>query len=74
MNERIDRLQKKMQEEGLQACLISDHSAVDYFIQHRFSCGERLIALIIPCQGSTQACAQRAVSVNAAGRLRACPL
>ena len=51
MKERIERLQKRMQEEGLQACLISDHSAMEYFIHRQFSCGERLIALIITAQG-----------------------
>ena len=30
MKERVERLQKKMQEEGLRACVISDHSAVEY--------------------------------------------
>ena len=51
MNERVERLQKKMQEEGLGACVISDHSAVEYFIGRRFSCGERLIALIVTTEG-----------------------
>ncbi len=51
MNERVERLQKKMQEEGLGACVISDHSAVEYFIGRHFSCGERLIALIVTTEG-----------------------
>lgn len=48
---RIERLQKKMQEEGLQACVISDKSAMMYFIGQQFSCGERLAALIVTQQG-----------------------
>ena len=51
MKERVERLQKKMQEEGLRACVISDHSAVEYFIGRRFSCGERLIALVVTTEG-----------------------
>ena len=56
MNERVERLQKKMQEEGLGACVISDHSAVEYFIGRRFSCGERLIALIVTTEAYPSWC------------------
>lgn len=44
---RIENLQKRMLQEEIDICLISDCKAIDYFIHQRFSSGERLIALIV---------------------------
>ena len=49
---RIERLQEKMKKEGVVNCIISDNSALRYFIDHSFSCGERLVALVVAQEGT----------------------
>lgn len=43
----IEKLQKLMNEKAVDTCIISDPDALNYFIQKRFSCGERLVALVV---------------------------
>lgn len=54
MNTRIERLKAQMKKEAIDACLISDASAVQYFIGHRFSCGERMVVLCVKPEGRPQ--------------------
>lgn len=48
---RIEKLQKLMLEQNVEACLITDVSAMNYFIGKQFSCGERMVVLLIRQQG-----------------------
>ncbi len=49
---RIKELQRRMLQQKIDVCLISDCKAIDYFIHQRFSVGERLIALIVKPNGN----------------------
>ena len=48
---RIEKLQQLMKEEKVDACIISDKDAMRYFIGKGFSCGERMVALLIEKSG-----------------------
>lgn len=48
---RIEKLQKQMIEQEVDACLISDAAAMKYFIGKSFSCGERMVVLLVLKQG-----------------------
>lgn len=48
---RIEKLQQLMIEQKVDACLISDAAAMQYFINKSFSCGERMIVLLVQQHG-----------------------
>ena len=48
---RIARLQQQMKETKVNQCLLSETSALQYFIDKNFSCGERLVVLLVEQTG-----------------------
>lgn len=48
---RIEMLQNRMRDEKTEVCLITDTKAIAYFIDQKFSVGERLIVLLVPAKG-----------------------
>lgn len=51
---RIEKLQQLMLEKNCDTCIISDKDALKYFIDKSFSCGERLVALVVKQSGKPQ--------------------
>lgn len=54
MMTRLQRLQAGLEKEGIAACCISDSHALEYFIGRGFSCGERMVVLVVKPQGKPQ--------------------
>lgn len=54
--ESISRLVTRMNQQGIDAALVSDPNAIAYFTGTRFSPGERLLALLVKKDGSYKLC------------------
>lgn len=54
--ESISRLVTRMNQQGIDAALVSDPNAIAYFTGTRFSPGERLLALLVKKDGSCKLC------------------
>lgn len=54
--ESISRLVTRMNQQGIDAALVSDPNAICYFTGTRFSPGERLLALLVKKDGSYKLC------------------
>lgn len=54
--ESISRLVSRLQEQSIDAALVSDPNAIRYFTGTRFSPGERLLALLVKKDGSCRLC------------------
>lgn len=51
MEDRWTRLRQRMKKEGLDGCIISHPAAIRYFTGLSFSCGERMIVLLVRQKG-----------------------